>query len=478
VAVRTALLVALGAVVAVGCSDDDDGPGVDTRTDAAVDGSTDGGIGNDVAPEKIPGGGTAGGSIDGRVNVYVIDAETDEPLEGALVMLGDGTTDQGSADKDGLVTFRRPGLKGPVTLTAGMAGYTTSTVVGLDAANVTLTLDTRSPAPVPTGTCSGTVKDWDQLPPVAQNHVRLGFAGFLLGSELGSPANEVDQPPGNLNLYAPGPPFNQDSWVVTLAAGDSVGVYLLVLDVDTKGTQDDTDDERTLTHVGLARNLKVDAGKALTGVELSLVPVDKTLKLKLPALPAGTDTQGVGVLVELASGQLMPVLFDAGGMTEFPVPGLGGDFTGGNYWVMLSAQQGSQDDDRASESTLIKRNITDLSATVEGTLLELPSGIKLEGRTLSFVTPSVSMAAANLLPQTSGEAYWSVAFVAPAAAGVSYTLPALPQGAKVEPLPTGKLVLQAEAVDIPGVDLNNVKFKQLVYSMARSAQHAVTVELN
>jgi hypothetical protein len=194
-----------------GCSDDTTAPKGDGKTggEAGLDASGDGDIGNDVKPTKYVGGGTGGGAIDGRLNVYVLDSADDAPLEGALVMLADGSTDKGVTDKDGLITFRRPGLEGPVTLTAGLTGHSTGTVIGLDAANITLNLESRTPPKVETATVSGTIKDWDKLPPLVTNHVRLGYVGYLFDEDLGSARNKVQQPAGDLNLYAPDPPFNR-----------------------------------------------------------------------------------------------------------------------------------------------------------------------------------------------------------------------------------------------------------------------------
>lgn len=469
----------LGAALLFGCSDDEPGADSGAADAATVDARPDtGGIGNDVKPEKIAGGGTTGGAIDGRVNIYVVDGQTDKPLVGAFVMLGDGATDKGTTDSTGLISFRRPGLKGPIALTAGLTGYATSSLVGVNAANITLPLGSRTFTPPQTGLCSGTVKDWSSLPGLPTNHVRLGYAGYLLDEDLGTPRNEVPQPPGNLNVYAPGPPLNRSNWVLTVPSGD-FGVFVLVYDLDTKGTSDSSDDTRALTHVGLVRGLKLGASQVLANVQIPIVAADATLKVVLPSLPSGTTEAGLGVVVQLATKELFPSFYSKPTGSDYPVPKLGGDFAGGNYWVIFGAQpSGTQTVGRKTESIMVKRTITDLGQTVQGSLLALPSDLKLEGRKLSFTSPGgVALCAARLLPETSGAALWSVSLVAPAGTSVSFTLPAIPSGAKVEPLTQGKLYLHASAADLPGVDLNKAKFKDLGGSLFRSAAQGATVEL-
>lgn len=464
-------LAVLGMLVA--CSDaDTEAADAGVQDIAPVEAS----IGNDPDPEKIVGGGTSGGTIAGRLNVYVLDDDTDEPLQGVFVMIDDGAEHQGTTDEEGLITFRTPGLTGPVTLTAGKPGYTTGSVVGLDAANVTLGLGTRAATPPPvTGNCSGQVKDWDQLPPPLANHYHVGYATFLMDEDLESPANEVEQPPGNLNLYAPGPPWNKDNWMLKVPAGD-FGVAMLVLDVDTKGTTAQDDDETTLTHLGAVTGLKVGQGQLLAGVEMAVSPVDETLTVKLPAKPAGTSVLQASVLVQLKSGELVPVSFGTTDQTSFAAPALDGDFSGGNYWLIFSATRGADesDEERQPMSLLIKRKITDVSKTVEGTLLELPTDLKLNGKTLSFTAPDhSSFSTLELMPESSGASYWSISFISSAS---SFTLPTLPAEAEIEPLPSGKLFLSASSMEVLDVDLNNARFSELTDKVERISRQGVAVD--
>jgi hypothetical protein len=212
-------------------------------------------------------------------------------------------------------------------------------------------------------------------------------------------------------------------------------------------------------------------------VEVPIVPVTGSLDVKLPAQPVGTDKLTVGISAQLTGGELVPVFYDDTSQTSFPVPTLDGAFAGGNFWVSVEAEKtAASDDDRKTTSLLIKRGLTDMSKDVEGTLLDLPSDLKLEGRKLSYLAVAgANVNTIRLLPETSGSSYWNISFVAPASSTVSYTLPTLPPAA--EPLPADKLFFLALCSEFPGVDLNNVLFDELGDKLARYSQDGIVVTL-
>ena len=70
---------------------------------------------NDAAPEEIPGGGIGSGAVDGKINVYAIDAITEAPIAGASVRVGEADAAkplEGTTDATGLVTFKDASLQG------------------------------------------------------------------------------------------------------------------------------------------------------------------------------------------------------------------------------------------------------------------------------------------------------------------------------------------------------------------------------
>lgn len=86
--------------------------------------------------------GTSGEPLEGSLNVTVLDDDTDDPIPGAVVVLGSSDPPQykGYTDDRGQVTLSGPALVGRVDVSTTKAGYTASSVIDFDAEHVTLTL--------------------------------------------------------------------------------------------------------------------------------------------------------------------------------------------------------------------------------------------------------------------------------------------------------------------------------------------------
>ena len=87
-------------------------------------------------------GGTWGGPVNGSVNVTVLASITNEPVEGAVVVLGHDVPPQykGYTDDRGQVTLSGPWLTGRQEVTATKAGLSAASIIDFDAANATLFL--------------------------------------------------------------------------------------------------------------------------------------------------------------------------------------------------------------------------------------------------------------------------------------------------------------------------------------------------
>ncbi len=87
-------------------------------------------------------GGTWGDRIDGSLNVTVLTAGDDDPIEGAVVVIGHDDPPQllGYTDDRGQVTLSSPWLSGPVDVTAAKLGSSAASIMAFDAENVTLFL--------------------------------------------------------------------------------------------------------------------------------------------------------------------------------------------------------------------------------------------------------------------------------------------------------------------------------------------------
>jgi len=101
-----------------------------------------------------PLGGTGGGPITGAVQVRVVEAGSGAPIEGAFVLVGPrpGEPFAGNwaiTDGGGLASFAHAALAGPVTVTAGAAGWSWFTIAAVDAADLVLPLRPMPPPATP-----------------------------------------------------------------------------------------------------------------------------------------------------------------------------------------------------------------------------------------------------------------------------------------------------------------------------------------
>lgn len=137
-----------------------------------------------VDPARIPGG-VSGGGIDGEINVTVIEASSDLPIEGATVVVGvrDTTPFVALTDARGQVTFRDESLRGRHTVTAYAPQRSAEAFVNVDARDVTLVLNQIPPPPCDPAT------DPDCVPPPPPPTGQI--IGFLSGLR-----KIADPPPG------------------------------------------------------------------------------------------------------------------------------------------------------------------------------------------------------------------------------------------------------------------------------------------
>jgi len=111
-------------------------------------------------------GGTWGEPIDGSLNVTVLAIGSDDPVDGAVVLIGneDPPHYKGYTDDRGQVTLSGPHLAGRIDVTAAKFGSSASSIMDFDAENVTLFLSNPAPpspgdgTPLEPGKAHGTVK--------------------------------------------------------------------------------------------------------------------------------------------------------------------------------------------------------------------------------------------------------------------------------------------------------------------------------
>lgn len=164
---------------------------------------------NYVDPTRLPGG-VHGGTMDGVLNVAVVEAGTGAPIEGATVMVDirEDSPFVASTDASGAVTFTDDRLRGPHSVTAFAPERSAETYQNVDVRNVTFVLDQlpsppcdpatdpdgcAPPPPPPTGEIIGFLTGLDKVgdpPPGATVAARIETTRYSAG--YGNPNPGVD----------------------------------------------------------------------------------------------------------------------------------------------------------------------------------------------------------------------------------------------------------------------------------------------
>ncbi len=427
-------------------------------------------------PRVIAGGGAGDGEIAGRINVHVLDADTDAAIEGAMVYIGESgeALISGTTDATGLFTLDDDGLEGPTTVTITAEGYPAATWYGINAVNITVPLDAGAAGdPVPQATLDGTIEGWENMPdPVDQNHITLAFVTYSQTDELGDEANEIAQPDGQpfppnvcaINALLPSGPCN---WSLNSRTG-TVAVYAVIVDLDTQGTfADDSDD--TVEVIGLAYSLGnvVQDGVDQSGITLAMLAPEDMVAVDLitAGLPAGTDESFALVGIDIgASGVIYTAL---PGMSEdgpVQVPALTGDFAGGTYQGLAFASD-SNTENRGS--LIFVEDITDVSTGLDfGAWLELPSALSLTAGEYSFAPVTDVVMHTTSLSEPGGDEVWNIAVFD---GRTSFALPEI----SPDPLPAGDIDMTVTALE-GEVDLTDFSIDEFTDTVHRTSSNTAT----
>ena len=346
---------------------------------------------NDADPRVIPGGGVGDGSINGKLNVYVIKAYSDVPVANAEVTVGEpGETPlTGTTDSSGLYTFEAD-IDGPQTITVVATGYVVTTWFGADGANVTIPLTPTGDSGIAKARLEGAIAGWDTLPDTTSNdHMFLASVQCSESDRLGDPANELEQPtigglPGNVCIKAA--QGSRCSWALNCRVG-TVDLYAAILEVDTKGTVEDSDDTFEVHNYAFHLDTTVEGGVDQTGIILeqaavgSLTDVAVTVAAPLSGLTESLLILGID---RPDRGRMMLGLAkDPSGTVEVTVPELAGDFAAASYFSVAFASA-NLDQDGGDATGIIRNGITS-SAVDLGAWLGLATDLSLTAGTYSFV---------------------------------------------------------------------------------------------
>lgn len=426
---------------------------------------------NDAEPRLIPSGGVGDGAIDGRINVYVIDAATDEPIAGADVRIGepDETPIEGSTDSAGLFTIDDDSLEGPTTITATASGYVPGTWFGVNGANVTIAIAPTSATDIPQAELTGGITDWETLPvPADQNHVLIANVGYSRTAQLFDAENELD-PPGDSAPCIVSAVTTTCEWSINARTGN-VSVFANILDVDTKGTFLDTSDD-TFVAIGFAYALDITVvdGVDQSGIMLEMVDTGALTNavVDFPAAPAGLpEVLGLTALELGDSGTMIMLLPFGPDNDTYAVPALTGPFADGTYQLLASASLGDASEEPASVT--ITRGFDDPASIAAPDFLVTPTGLAEASGELSFTPVDGASLHVVELRNSIGVNQWGLTFLD---GRTTFTLPALDP----DPLPTGTVEYVVSAL-VWDADLGDFVLDDAVQTVSALASEITTFE--
>ena len=437
---------------------------------------------NHPAPMLVEGGAIAGGHISGYMNVYVTDGDSNAVLAGATVQVGSCSV---TTDPTGLATFDPtgcPSLNGPVTLTASAGGYAPSTAIGVNGANVTMTLQAFTrPAPA-TAQVSGTIAGWEDLPAPGSGHTTIAYVAASQTDDLGDLANNIAQGTRDIqiggtaltttiaaNSCARNALVDDCNWQLATRTGAQAH-FAIVLDSYDNGTpSDSSDDVTTLVGWALLQGLSLSAGQTVMNEALPMMAAGdmQTITASFPALPAGMSYLAAYPAIELPNGQgRIPAAFPTltTGATTSSIPKVAGA-----SYDLLATAQATKSAGEPSSMAWVHGFSPSSTATVSAWMMA-PTGITVNGGITSFVPATGATVHSAEFTDSGGRRLWSVTIFD---GTTSFTLPA------VTPNPlapgTGTVTLNVSALTIPGVDLTNVQFKQATQKLTAISSDQINV---
>ncbi len=426
---------------------------------------------NTPDPRLIEGGGVGDGAINGRVNVYVVNSDTDEAIINATILIGEPDVAEpmeGTTDSDGLFSLDDGSLKGPQTITVVADGYVASTWFGVNGANMTIPLNpsTAGSSTVPSATLTGTIAGWDEMPDPPANHLMLAIVAYSQTDELGDDANNIEQPGGGQGLPANAcvaiGATRQCDWSLISRTGN-IAVAATIVDLDTKGTKDESDDTFTVVGYAVRTGVVVEANVDQSGLSLDMIDaVDLTsVDLTLAATPSAFDTSTAFVGLDLGSDGIIQLgFFDADDPSAVLVPELTGSLASGTYrGTAIAANEDDEGDDNPI-TAILKTGITDVSNGISfGPWLAQPSALSETDGQYSFTPVNDASYHVATLRDSNDNAVWEFALLD---GRTAFTLPSVTP----DPLPSGALDLTVSAFD-GDVDLSDFAIDDLADALER-----------
>jgi hypothetical protein len=322
--------------------------------------------GNDPDPRLIAGGGVGDGAIDGKLNVYVIDNTTEEPIANATVDVG---KHEDTTDDTGLVVFSD--VSGAQTISVKATGYRGTVWAGANGANVTIPITLADDTP-DSATLSGSIPGWDGTN-VQPMHVKAAVVLYSQVDQLGDKENNIPQT-GGMNVC--GIASNTCNWSVIARTG-TVTLTAMIVDIDTMGTQTSSDDTTTIVGWAFLGGLSVAKGVNQSGLTLTTIEAGnmQNVSIDLGTPPAAlTSTQSL-VGIELAGGEVvqLPVFFADNPSTAL-VPK--GDLFSPGATYRLTAVAQTTSGNMGAQSVVVRHGLTGTSLAA-GEWLTPPTSVMM-----------------------------------------------------------------------------------------------------
>jgi len=353
-------------------------------------------------------------------------------------------------------------------------GHAPSTWIGVDGANVTIALRAISAPALGRATATGTIAGWDTLPPPAAQHNRLALIGASSNPALTDRANDIDQGTRSVDVDVGGTIYPIDiasnvcirssnpaalvddcNWVLTTHSGPQAH-FAILLDQDTKGTDDDGDDTMTVTGWALKTGLTLGDGTTAAGEVLQ--PIADTDMQSFSATfasgPSGLDYVVALPVLDLGTDGRISIILPALNKTTMMtrVPKLTGPLAGAHYDMIAVA---TDDATKAQPSTITwLRHVDPSSAVAVKTWLPPPTAIAMTSGTFSFTPVTGATVHGAELQTMDGQRRWSITIFDDT---TSFALP----GLSPDPLPLGTIRFAVSALRIPDANLQNLVFDDL-----------------
>jgi hypothetical protein len=321
------------------------------------------------------GGGLSGGPITGTLNITVVaDGAVSNVIPGALVMVGNDpmTARRGLTDKRGSITFSNSDLRGPVTVHASARCFCRSSIVDLDAKDVTVFLEpSADPACAADGdfgagtkqlaaTVSGElifpgheefdVNTWEVIPKPKLNEERVVY---VMTTQTTYDARRIppDGGPGDISRLTEANAIPGRRGYVYHITSRPGGLAVFAL-----GGLERTDTREFTPYVmGIAHNVVTSPGEETREVDMSMtITLDRELGIVLSDLPsadiealdefrvrAHVDVGGEGLLVRDINGASLDTIRRRTGSEPFRFlgqPAFVGGLLNATYQVVASYQ--------------------------------------------------------------------------------------------------------------------------------------------